>query len=40
MLSEKARFKKARDRMLIAQDEAECGDYDRRKARKEGDEYY
>jgi len=40
MLSEKAAFKKRRDEMLIALDEAECGDYDRRKARKEGDEYY
>ena len=40
MLSEKAAFKKRRDEMLIALDEAECGDYDRRKAKKEGDEYY
>jgi len=40
MLSEKAAFKKRRDEMLIALDEAECGDYDRSKARKEGDEYY
>lgn len=40
MLSEKAAFKKRRDEMLIALDEAECGDYDRRKARKEKDEYY
>ena len=40
MLSEKAAFKKRRDEMLIALDEAECGDYDRAKARKEGDEYY
>ena len=29
-----------REEMLIALDEAECGDYDRRKAKKEGDEYY
>ena len=40
MLSEKAAFKKRRDEMLIALDEAECGDYDRGKAKKEGDEYY
>ena len=40
MLSEKAAFKKRRDEMLIALDEAECGDYDRSKAKKEGDEYY
>ena len=40
MLSEKAAFKKRRDEMLIALDDAECGDYDRRKARKEGEEYY
>ena len=40
VLSEKAAFKKRRDEMLIALDEAECGDYDRSKARKEGDEYY
>ena len=40
MLSEKVAFKKRRDELLVALDEAECGDYDRRKARKEGDEYY
>ena len=40
MLSEKAAFKKRRDEMLIALDEAECGDYDRGKAKKPGDEYY
>ena len=40
MLSEKAAFKKRRDEMLIALDEAECGDYDRSKARKEGGEHY
>ena len=40
MLSEKAAFKKRRDEMLIALDEAECGDYDRSKAKQEGDEYY
>ena len=40
MLSEKAAFKKRRDVMLIALDEAECGDYDRSKAKQEGDEYY
>ena len=39
MLSEKAAFKKRRDEMLIAQDEAECGDYDRKKDSK-GKEYY
>ena len=40
MLSEKARFKKAKDKMLIALDEAECGDYDRKKASKEEKGYY
>ena len=40
MLSEKAAFKKRRDEMLIALDEAECGDYDRGKAKKPVDEYY
>ena len=39
MLSEEARFKKRRDEMLIAQDRAECGDYDRKKDGK-GKEYY
>ena len=40
MLSEKAAFKKRRDEMLIELDEAECGDYDRSKAKKSGNDFY
>ena len=40
MLAEKMAHKKRHDQMLIELDEAECGDYDRSKARNPGDDYY
>ena len=40
MLAEKALHKKRRDQWLIDQDEMECGEYDRRKERKEDKGYY
>ena len=40
MLSEKALHKKRRDQWLMELDEAECGDYDRSKAKKSGNDFY
>ena len=40
MLAEKMAHKKRHDQMLIDLDEAECGDYDRSKAKNPGDDYY
>ena len=40
MLAEKMAHKKRHDQMLIDLDEAECGDYDRSKAKKSGNDFY